>query len=178
MEFGNPGAHHEPQRQAQATLQLFVHQAAKLPGRRQPVNGQLLLKTRNSRIGNPAGNDVPETPEIIPEVERETVGGDPAIAAHSHGGNLSRRRASDPDTCPLLNPDTLQAKPAQHSDNPVFESAQVEMNISTAECVIQVNNGIADQLPRLVAGNIASPWSLDNGHSAGLDVLYPQKQVI
>ena len=42
MELGNPAAHREPQRQAQATLQLFVHQAAKLPGRRQPVNGQLL----------------------------------------------------------------------------------------------------------------------------------------
>ena len=73
MELGNPAAHREPQRQAQATLQLFVHQGAKLLVRRQPVGGQFLLKTRNSRIGNPAGNDGPETPEIIPEVERETV---------------------------------------------------------------------------------------------------------
>ena len=178
MEFGNRAAHREPQRQTEATLQLFVYQGAKLLVRRQLVEGQLLLKTRNSRIGNPTGNDSPETPEIIPEIERETVRGDPAIAAHSHSGNLSRRRAGDPDTCAPLDPGTLQAKPAQHSDNPVFESAQVEMNISTARRVIQVYNGIADQLPGLVAGNVASPWSLDNGHSAGLKVLYPQKQVI
>ena len=52
------------------------------------------------------------------------------------------------------------------------------MNISTAGRVIQVDNGIADQLPRLVAGNIASPWSLDNGHSTGLEILYRQQQVI
>ena len=151
-----------------------MYQAPELPGRRHLPLRQLPAKAGHSSIGNTAGNDSPEALEIVLEIEGETMRGNPAIAAYTEGGDLSWRASRNPYPCSPLDPHALETELRQHSDNSVFEPAQVAVNIPAARRLGEIDDRIPDKLPRLMAGNISPPRGLYNHHSAGLEVVCGQ----
>src|SRR5512140_1796891 len=99
-----------------------------------------------------AGDDPVEVGQIRVDVESKTVHGHPATYFLPDSGDLI---ALDPDTGESLFTGSFNSKLPKGEDDHIFEASQIPVKVE--EVIVQVDNGISDDLSRTVIGNISSP---------------------
>jgi hypothetical protein len=108
-------------------------------------------------VGDAAGNDQVKIAEVGGDVEGETVGGDPAADVDADGGEFFFG-----DIARRLNPEAGFAGDAMggdaeiggRADHDFFEGADVPVNVAADG--IEIENGIADDLPGAVIGDVTA----------------------
>ncbi len=121
---------------------------------------QLLRYGGYSAIGNAARNDVLELAEIVVHIERKAVHCYPPRSVDANSANFALLRYPYPGQS--RNTAGCNAEGCQQADNAFLDRSKkpVEVFLELAE----VENGIPDQLPRIVERDIATPFDWDNGN--------------
>src|SRR5439155_1783352 len=107
---------------------------------------------------NPARHDAVEMGEIGGDIQREPVRRDPLFHVHADAGDLAAASAG-PDAGVARLPLARDVEPGERVDQGLLERAQVPMQV--AAVAAQVQDGIADELPRAVEGDIAAALDLE-----------------
>src|SRR5256886_2607803 len=121
---------------------------------------RFLLYRRHGDPRNPARHDALEVGEIRRDIQREPVPRDPLLHVHADAGDLAASPAG-PDAGvagPTLGRDV---ELGERVDQGLLERAQVPVQV--AAIAAQVQDGIADELPRAVERDVAAALHLDDG---------------
>ena len=106
-------------------------------------------------VGDPAGHDELEMVEVGGDIEREAVARNPARDAYADRRELL---LADPDAGQPFHPTSLDAVIGGGTDEDGFEVAHVAVDVAAAR--VQVDDGITDELPGTVIGDVAAPAGL------------------
>ena len=128
---------------------------------------------RHPAAAQTAGDDPRKGREVGVQVQREAVGAHPVAEVHPDGRDLLR---SDPDAGRSRRAPGLDPVPRQHADQHLLDLPEVAVHVLVERP--QVEDPVADELPRPVPGDIAAAVDLHHLHAAGPEPLGVQKQVL
>ena len=109
------------------------------------------FERRNPPVGNPARDDQVEMAEVSGVVQRKPVAGDPTRDADTNRGKLF---LAYPYACETADAPGLYPKIGRDADEHLLQIANVAVNV--APVGLQVDDGIADDLPGAVVGDVAA----------------------
>src|SRR5207244_12826348 len=123
-------------------------------------------------VGDPAGQDVCKEAEVGRHVERKAMGGDALRDLDADGRDLA---VADPDAGVTGKPVGRNPEVGEDVDQAAFELAQVEADIGFGA---EIEDRIADQLPRAVVSHVPAAIDLEAGDAARRKLRFIQKNVI
>jgi hypothetical protein len=122
---------------------------------------ELALHRRHHHALNPARHYQVEVGEVVHDIEREAVPGDPPARVHSDGSDLAPPR---PDSGESVLPPGIDPPPAERADQHLLERAQVPVQILPV--LLEVQDGIPHELSRSVERRVAAALHLEELHPA------------
>ena len=110
----------------------------------------------NSLTAYSTGNDMIEKSQVGIDIQGKAVHRDPSRSSYPKGTDLSGKRSAyiQPDTSFTLASGSNDAVFGQCSDNDLFQTPHIPADVRFVS--LQVENGIAHDLPRSVIGGLAS----------------------